>query len=105
MRMPYMQFWISDWINDTRVLTLEERGAWIDILTFLWKSKPRGQATMTNSHWSNLFGILPEKLNFIVTELKRKGVAEVQVSHNDVTVMSRRILRDEKKRQSDVERK
>ena len=59
---PAMQFYLKDWIADTRVLTLAERGLWIDALAYMWRSPRRGYLLMQNgckpdaNAMQNLFG-------------------------------------------------
>jgi hypothetical protein len=45
---PAFQFYVKDWFVDTRVLTLEERGVWMDSLAVMWTSPERGVLLMPN---------------------------------------------------------
>ena len=40
--LPYMQFYPTDWLADTRMLTASAKGVWIDTLADLWSAPERG---------------------------------------------------------------
>lgn len=104
MKLPFMKFYTADWIQDTRILTLEERGAWLDILCLLWNSKPRGSKTMTLADWGQYLGVESQKTGEILKSLNRKEIGNVTFGNDDITVMSRRITKEEKRRISDLEK-
>lgn len=90
-----MPFYPADWIRDTRVLTLEQRGAWIDIICILWESPTRGKASMMLSDWGQCLGLTEAEADLVIREIKRKNIANVTFNKIKITVSSRRIVRDE----------
>lgn len=90
-----MKFYPQDYLYDTRILTLEERGFWMDLLCFMWNSPERGKLAGNPKSLAQMIGV--EWLNFdtLLDSLKAKGVCDVlRLSNGDVTLLSRRMLRD-----------
>lgn len=76
------------------------RGAWISILTSLWWSDTRGKATKSLSEWSRVLGIAPKMVRRIAKELLDSRVASGEYLDNqNITIISRRMVRDEEIRQ------
>ncbi len=104
-KLPYMQFYPADWILDTQVLTLDAKGAWIDILCQLWISETPGIHTWNMREFTTLLRLSYDKeIEQMVADLSR--VAEVTLTNDDdrevkhavdctwITIKSRRIVRD-----------
>lgn len=78
---PAMQFYLKDWLADTRILNLAERGLWIDALAFMWRSPERGKLKLQNGckpdaeAIQNLFGTQDGEAEAIIERLVAKGVA------------------------------
>jgi len=76
-----MQFYLKDWLADTRILNLAERGLWIDALAFMWRSPQRGKLLMQNGckpdaeAMRNLFGTQDGEAETVIDRLVAKGVA------------------------------
>lgn len=93
---PAMQFYLKDWLADTRVLNLEERGWWIDTLAFMWRSPERGVLLMQNGcrpdaeAMRNLYGIPAGASERIAESVLRKGVAS---KRDDGAIYCRRMVR------------
>ncbi len=102
-RMPAFQFYPGDWLRDpaVRACSLEERGAWIDILSHMHAGEPRGHLTIggqapTDAELARMIGATPAAVRRIVASLERKGV----LSRTEAGVIySRRMVRDEHIRQ------
>ena len=43
MRSPAFQFYPDDYMRDTRILSLQGRGAWTDLLCIMWFSQEKGK--------------------------------------------------------------
>ena len=103
MKLPFMKFFQDDWIKDTRILSAEARGVWIDFICFVWEAEPRGILTNSLEEWSRIVGLPIEKLKEILNELKNSGVADITFGNDEcnanVTVSCRRIVRDETSRE------
>ena len=78
---PAMQFYLKDWLADTRILNLAERGLWIDALAFMWRSPQRGKLLMQNGckpdaeAMQNLFGTQNGEAETVIDRLVAKGLA------------------------------
>lgn len=101
-KLPFMQFYPDLWIQDTRVLSHEARGVWIDLLCSLWVSKTRGLITWTERQWENFIGTGEDSqyAKALWNELSESGVADMEFDEasRTVTVKSRRMLREETQR-------
>jgi hypothetical protein len=99
-KLPFMKFFPSDYIKDTRCLSADEKGVWMDLICFSWDSPERGKLRGDYESFSRMTGVEIDPLKKIMSRLQQLGICEVVTNgHTDVTVMSRRILRDEKERE------
>ena len=73
-KMPAFQFYPGDWIQDTRILSLAAKGAWIDILCALWRSQTRGSLTLPLMGWARLFGCTADQAAAVIT-----GLVDMQI--------------------------
>lgn len=121
--LPFMQFYVADWIRDTRMLDLAAKGAWIDTLAILWGSETRGVHSATLDGWARLWGVAPDYAPAILDQLEQvagirrenagktpgngresEGNPPGEVAAPDprqvrVTIFSRRMLREELERE------
>lgn len=98
-KLPFFQFYPLDWIRDTRCLPPEIRGVWIDILAIAWNEPKRGIYNRDQESLVRELGIKTEQVGMILDALKL--VADVNLTeHNGrITVVSRRMVREEKERE------
>jgi len=103
---PAFQFYPGDWFRDPqlRMASLTARAIWIDMLCCMWWSKERGTVTGTVEELTRMAGALPEDFNTFLQEAKRCGFANVTERNGNITVVSRRMVVDEKARVSNRER-
>ena len=73
-KMPAFQFCPGDWIQDTRILSLAAKGAWIDILCALWRSQTRGSLTLPLMGWARLSGCTADQAAAVIT-----GLVDMQI--------------------------
>lgn len=104
-----MQLYPLDWLRDTRQLSHASKGVWIDILCIAWNEPQRGVYERINYMASNELGMpfcgrdegcisAPKcAFHYILTELA--CVANVTFSNGHVTVVSRRMVREESSRE------
>lgn len=99
-KLPFMQFYPSDWISDTRVLSLAARGAWMDLICAMWIAPERGKLDWSMIQFQNFLGVKQSEANSLWHELTSSGVADMKADTkaHRVTVMSRRMLREEHQR-------
>lgn len=104
-KLPFMQFYPADWLLDTRRLSLEAKGAWIELIVALWNSRNRGLLDTNLKETSTLFGTRTDKTRRILDELSHQKICEIEKLENgDLRIISRRMLREEKGRQATAER-
>lgn len=106
---PAFQFYPGDWIQDTSVLTLEAKGAWIDLLCAMWRSETRGTLHLTIDQYSRLLRVPVETTKSILEELMLTKCGDIfctkvtlknAESNDPVTVSNRRMVREEKDRKN-----
>lgn len=104
-KLPFMKWYPADWIKDTRHLSLQAKGAWADLINFMWVNESgRGQYSATPEALARTLGCSQETCKLVIDELRT--VAEiVTTSDGNVTVMSRRIKREESIRENNRFRK
>ena len=106
-KLPFMQWYPTDWISDTRHLSKAAKGVWVDLLNFMWLAEDRGIYTRPQDSMRRELDISPDEWPLIVKELQT--VADVTFCHTPegdlVTVVSRRMVRDEKIRKDNRIRK
>lgn len=95
MKLPFIQFFPSDYQRDTRALSLAAKGGWMDVLCMLHGSSTRGTMTLPVVGWARIMGATVDQAEAVISELEIMRVAEVAREGNgDVTISSRRMLRD-----------
>lgn len=94
-KQPYIPLYTGDYLKDTRVLPLEVRGAWVDLMIFMWESKEKGTLTGTLEDYALMLGCSTEKANLVIHTLNQKSVCDYEVLDNGMIKLScRRIIRD-----------
>lgn len=79
-----MQFYLKDWLADTRILNPAERGIWIDALAYMWRSPRRGYLLMPNGckpdaeAMRNMFGTQNGEAEQHLARIVATGVAEIE---------------------------
>lgn len=94
-KLSFMKFYPADWINDTRELSPEAKGCWIDILCLMWNAPERGVWKGTHQELARATGIPWESMPAIVTELARK-VTTATFDGAETTLINRRMQREQK---------
>jgi uncharacterized protein YdaU (DUF1376 family) len=104
-KLPFMQFYPGDWLIDTRRLSLEAKGAWIELIVVLWNSETRGVLKTKLSELRSLFGITTSRIRILLEELKSQKICDIEEAEDgELVIRSRRISREEKARQQTAER-
>lgn len=99
-KLPFMQWYPADWIKDTRELSLLEKGFWVDVINFMWQAPKRGELKTTLEGLSRLIGCRWNEVEAIMKGLIEKGILECHAeSHDVVTLVSRRMKREENARE------
>ena len=69
MGLPYSKFFWGDYLRDTRILSLEARGAWMDILCHLSSEEIVGVAGYKLEAWARLLGVTKREIKRVFQEL------------------------------------
>lgn len=97
---PAFQFYPSDWARDLEEHPLEIEGAWIRICCKLWWAEKRGEQTKTLTQWARILRCDEDTADKIIRYIENERIGDVFRNGNgNVTLMSRRMARDEKIRE------
>lgn len=92
-KLSFMKWYPADWINDTRALSAEAKGCWIDILCLMWNGPKRGVWSGTYQEFARVTGTPWEIAPRLIQELGK--VSLVTFRDTEVTVHNRRMIRQE----------
>lgn len=116
-KQPAFQFYVGDWLKDTRGLSLEAKGAWIDILNFMWHSETRGKLSLKWLNYSRHLGTDIEQTKRAISELidlnicdcyldsddkKITNSEDVRKCNKNVILINRRMYREDKLRKNNA---
>ncbi len=100
---PAFQFYPSDWSRDLEEHPLEIEGAWIRICCKLWWSETRGSLTKSIDQWAKILRSYQQDAERILKYIEKEKIGDVITDNNgNITVMSRRMIRDEKDRENNT---
>lgn len=100
MKAPAFQFYVGDYMQDTRMISLAARGAWMDLLCRMWTAQNRGQVTSSVVGYARLFGCTVEQAQTVIDELLDSDVCETVTERDGkVTLINRRMFREAKERE------
>ena len=112
-KLPFMQFYPADWLQDTQILSLEAQGAWLKILCAMWVAPDRGTICLGYGELETFWGRSRDAVEQLIDDLS--GVADIKLrdsagnmvkTHDEaaeITIVSRRMVRDENKRKQGLE--
>lgn len=94
-KQPYIPFYVGDYLKDTRVLPLSVRGAWVDIILFMWDAPVRGEIVGTMEDFARMMSCTIQEAEFALNLLKQKSTADfVLLEHGEIKIISRKMKRD-----------
>jgi len=99
-KAPAFQWYPNDYLRDTRILSLATRGAWADMLNFMWYSDERGMLTGTIEQFSRMLSCSVQEIESVIEELSVTKIANVTKANSIVTVINRRMHREDRERKS-----
>jgi uncharacterized protein YdaU (DUF1376 family) len=104
---PAFQFYPLDYTRDTRVLTTEARGVWMDVLCVLWWTEPKIRSKkLPIADWSRLCSVKETEFSSAILQFERHNICDLERDGNgDVTITSRRMIRDDEIREHQRKRK
>ncbi len=94
-KQPYIPIYIGDYLKDTRVLPLSVRGAWVDLILFMWDSPVRGEIVATVQEIARMIGCDTSEAEFALNLLKQKNTANIDLlPSGEYKIVSRRMKKD-----------
>lgn len=94
-RQPYIPFYVGDYLKDTRVLPLAVRGAWVDMIMFMWDNPVRGEIVGTIQEIARMIGCDQVEAEFALNLLKQKRTADIDLlPTGEWKIVSRKMKRD-----------
>jgi hypothetical protein len=93
-KAPASQFYWSDWSRDLGEHPLEIEGAWIRICCSLFWSETSGKATKTLTNWARVMRVGEKKSLTILTYLLNQKIADGEIKDGQITIVSRRQVKD-----------
>ena len=99
-KRPSFQFYPNDWLRDTRGISIQARGAWVDLLCYMWYSPTPGVVSGNIKYISNLIQCNANVTVSIIGELDLNLIADVTNSEGHVTIINRRMEREQRHRAS-----
>ena len=111
-KLPAIQFYVGDWKKDVGLqsCSIGARGLWFEMLLMMHESPVRGYLMLTDripmhdEHIARVAGVDQQLVTTLVEELHQNGVfdytaLEVRPDEEVNVIVSRRMVRDESKRQ------
>jgi len=101
-KAPAFQFYTGDWRKDVELhkMTFLARGIWIEMLMCMWDSNDRGKLEGSQDELSRIIGCTKEELVEAINELSVTKTADVTNCNGKVTIINRRMYREEKYRKN-----
>lgn len=105
-RLPYMQLFVDDWLNDIPLsrCSPETRGIWVDVLCQMHREGRTGVMSGEADELARLCRCTPKQLVEAAKELASKGAADVKTCNGVVTFTNRRMAREHKDRENAADR-
>uniref|UniRef100_A0A6H1ZDM3 Uncharacterized protein n=1 Tax=viral metagenome TaxID=1070528 RepID=A0A6H1ZDM3_9ZZZZ len=104
-KLPWDKWNYDHWERDMAMHPPEIAGWWSFVLGYLHRSETRGTLTMDMEGWRRIIRGTPEQAQHFIDYLKTHRIADVTICHGNVTVINRRMAREEKKKEDDRLRK
>ena len=94
-KQPYIPFYVGDYLKDTRILPLAVRGAWVDLILFMWDAPVRGELIGTIEDFARLMSCERTEAQFALDLLKQKQTADfILLDAGQIKIVSRKMKRD-----------
>lgn len=97
---PAFQFYVRDWLSDPALqsCTSSTKGLWINALCYMWEATERGKLVGTRGSMARLLGATEVEMDQFMADAHATKFANVTESDGKVTLINRRMAREEKER-------
>jgi len=106
-KAPAFQFYVKDWLSDTdlQMASSSTRGIWINALCYMWGGcnatcNIKGKLSGTKEELAKLLRAVTHEFDLFLGEAERLKFADVTICNNVVTIINRRMLREQKIREN-----
>ena len=94
-----MQFYTGDWLKKTRRLSLQSKGAWIELIVAMWDTAERGTITDDLDGYARLLGCTVEQAKSCIDEISHREVCDREdLPDGRIKLICRRMVREEEDR-------
>lgn len=94
-KQPYIPLYVGDYLKDTRALPLSVRGAWVDMILFMWDAPVRGELIGTIEEVARMIGCDRSEAEFALNLLKQKKTADIDLlPSGEFRICNRRMKRE-----------
>jgi hypothetical protein len=99
-KSPASQFYWGDLRRDVEyhLMSFESRGIWMEMLCCMWDSRERGKIEGSPDQIASLLGCSVDKFKSAIKEIDVTKTGDVTESNGFVTVINRRMFREQKER-------
>jgi len=95
-KQPYIPFYVGDYLKDTRVLPLNVRGGYVDLILYMWDASIRGEIIGSYEDFSRLMSCSMEDSVLVIQTLNQKNVIDfTQLDNGQMKIESRKIKKME----------
>lgn len=102
-KAPAFQFYVKDWLSDTALQSASSstRGIWINMICRMWWNETKAEIRGNKTSLCRLLNCTNRELNIFFRENDVLGFCYTSQDHNGtITIINRRMQREEKRRQS-----
>ena len=75
-KQPYIPFYLGDYLKDTRILPLNIRGGWVDLILYMWDNSIRGELIGTYEDFARLMTCSKEEAILVIQTLNQKKICD-----------------------------
>jgi len=96
-KQPYIPFYLGDYLKDTRILPLNVRGGWVDLILYMWDNKVRGELVGTYDDFARLMTCSKEEAILVIQTLNQKNIFDyADIGEGKMRIESRKMKSMEK---------
>jgi hypothetical protein len=113
-KAPSFQFYPADWLKDAdlQMCSFATIGLWTNMLCYMWQKEERGILEGTPQQFVRLLGCTIEEFDLFLSDVEEHPFADVMLhcnanvmqSSKNVTVINRRMYREDKERKANTAR-
>lgn len=96
-KQPYIQFYLGDYIKDTRILPLNVKGGWVDLILAMWDNDIKGELTGAIDDFARVMNCDVAEAHLVIQTLKQKKIFDYRdIGDGHFTIISRKQKKMEK---------